>query len=168
MWTLHSATDEHWVPISTIASFKRMRDFETRGTSWLATALRTSAELEVSEDGARVRRRTEVQEPKGAFERSVYAVCPLHEELSTVPSNPATNSNCRKALVRRFQDSSESSSDSLPSTERWRLSVCGALMEPKLSRYVPPLYTYCICLSPTAHRAPSSPNSWTTKALMRS
>jgi lupus La protein len=84
MWTLHSATDEHWIPISTIASFKRMREFEPRGLSWLATVVRTSAELEVSEDGAGVRRRTEVQEPKGAFERSVYAVCPLHDGLPTI------------------------------------------------------------------------------------
>ena len=84
MWTLHSATDEHWVPISTIASFKRMRDFEPRGLSWLTTALRTSTELEVSEDGTRVRRRTEVQEPKGAFDRSVYAVRLLRRLLSTI------------------------------------------------------------------------------------
>lgn len=74
MWSLHAATDEHWVPISTIASFKRMREFEPRGLTWLIEVLRTSAELEVSEDGTKVRRRTEVREPKGAFERSVYAV----------------------------------------------------------------------------------------------
>ncbi|KAH9993373.1 hypothetical protein BJV77DRAFT_1067241 [Russula vinacea] len=73
MWSLHTANDEHWVPIATIASFKRMRDFQLRGVEWVAGVLRTSVELEVSEDGTKVRRRTEVQEPKGAFERSVYA-----------------------------------------------------------------------------------------------
>lgn len=73
MWTLHTANEEHWVPIATIASFKRMREFQPRGVEWVANVLRTSAELEVSEDGTKVRRRTEVQKPKDAFDRSVYA-----------------------------------------------------------------------------------------------
>jgi hypothetical protein len=51
-----------------------------------------------------------------------------------------TDSSCRKALVRRFRGFSESSSDSLASMEKWRLSVCGALTVPKLSRYVLPPY----------------------------
>jgi lupus La protein len=79
MWSLHTANDEHWVPIATIVSFKRMREFQPRGAQWVTDLLRTSGELEVSEDGTKVRRRTEVQEPKGAFDRSVYAVCPLHK-----------------------------------------------------------------------------------------
>lgn len=74
MWTLHTANEEHWVSIATIASFKRMREFQPRGVEWVANVLRTSAELEVSEDGTKVRRRTEVQKPKDAFDRSVYAV----------------------------------------------------------------------------------------------
>jgi lupus La protein len=86
MWSLHAATDEHWVPISTIASFKRMREFEPRGLDWLANVLRTSAELEVSEDEMRVRRRTEVQEPKGAFDRSVYAARLPSKGLPIIPS----------------------------------------------------------------------------------
>ncbi|KAI9508794.1 hypothetical protein F5148DRAFT_1192717 [Russula earlei] len=73
MWSLHAANDEHWVPIATIVSFKRMREFQPRGVQWVADVLRTSGELEVNEDGTKVRRRTEVHEPKGAFERSVYA-----------------------------------------------------------------------------------------------
>ncbi|KAI0262781.1 hypothetical protein BC834DRAFT_844918 [Gloeopeniophorella convolvens] len=73
MWTLHTANEEHWVPISTVASFKRMRDFQAHGIEWLANALRASTDIEVSDDGTKVRRRTEVQEPKGAFDRSVYA-----------------------------------------------------------------------------------------------
>ncbi|KAI0297854.1 hypothetical protein B0F90DRAFT_1818951 [Multifurca ochricompacta] len=73
MWSLHTANEEHWVPIATIASFKRMREFQPRSLEWVADVLRTSTELEVSEDGTKVRRRTEVQEPKGSFDRSVYA-----------------------------------------------------------------------------------------------
>ena len=74
MWTLHTKNAEHWVPISTVGSFKRMRDYSGRGNEWLAKALRLSEELEVDETNTNVRRRTEVQEPKGQFERSVYAV----------------------------------------------------------------------------------------------
>jgi len=115
MWSLYAATDEHWVPISTIASFKRMREFEPRGLTWLIDVLRTSAELEVSEDGTKVRRLTEVREPKGAFERSIYAVRLLRKRLRTFP---ATYSLCRRVSVRKFRDFSESSSDSLPNTEK--------------------------------------------------
>ena len=74
MWTLHTANPEHWVPIKTVASFKRMREFQALGDEWVADALRKSEELEVDEAGANVRRRTEVQPPKGQFERSIYAV----------------------------------------------------------------------------------------------
>ena len=74
MWTLHTANPEHWVPLATVASFKRMREWQDRGTEWLANALRASEELEVSEDGKQLRRRTEVKPPKDQFERSIYAV----------------------------------------------------------------------------------------------
>jgi lupus La protein len=75
MWTLHTASPTHYVPISTVASFKRMRSFNSFGIPWVAQALRSySAELEVDEAGEMVRRRTEVREPMGAWERSVYAV----------------------------------------------------------------------------------------------
>ena len=75
MWKLHSQNEEHWIPIATIASFKRMREFAARGAAWVADALRRgSAELEVDAAGENVRRRTEVRPPKGQFERSVYAV----------------------------------------------------------------------------------------------
>ncbi|TFY55179.1 hypothetical protein EVJ58_g8410, partial [Rhodofomes roseus] len=73
MWTLHTANPEHWVPVSTVASFKRMRDWQKHGIPWITNALRMSTELEVSEDGTKVRRRTEVQPPKDQFERSIYA-----------------------------------------------------------------------------------------------
>ncbi|CDO75997.1 hypothetical protein BN946_scf184780.g4 [Trametes cinnabarina] len=73
MWTLHTADPEHWVPIQTIASFKRMREYQSLGFENLVNALRSSEELEVDEKGEKIRRRTEVQPPKGQFERSVYA-----------------------------------------------------------------------------------------------
>lgn len=73
MWTLYSKDPEHWVPIATVASFKRMRDFSSFGSEWLLDALRTSTFLEVNEAGDKIRRTTEVKEPKDAFDRSVYA-----------------------------------------------------------------------------------------------
>ena len=74
MWTLYSKDPEHWIPIQTVASFKRMREYKAMGDAWVVKALRLSEELEVDETGTKVRRRTEVQVPKGQFERSVYAV----------------------------------------------------------------------------------------------
>jgi hypothetical protein len=121
MWSLHTANDEHWIPIATIASFKRMREFQARGVEWLVDALRTSSELEVSEDGTNVRRITEVQEPKGAFERSVYAVRILTQMGTDRPQ--IAYSPSRKGLARRFQESSESSRNSFPNTGKLRLSV---------------------------------------------
>lgn len=74
MWTLHTANPEHWVPLSTVASFKRMREYTTLGNEWLLNSLRASDELEVDEAGKNIRRKTEVTEPAGQFERSIYAV----------------------------------------------------------------------------------------------
>lgn len=83
MWTLHTKNPDHWVPIETVASFKRMREYQARGNEWVAKALRLSTELEVDETNTNVRRRTEVKEPKGQFERSVYAVRPIHARNTT-------------------------------------------------------------------------------------
>ena len=74
MWTLYSKDPEHWIPIQTVASFKRMRQFSSRGLEWVTNALRLSDFLEVDETGTKVRRTTEPQPPKNQFERSVYAV----------------------------------------------------------------------------------------------
>ena len=75
MWGLHSANDDHWVPLATVTSFKRMKEFQTFGQDWIVDAIRDfSTFLEVDESGISVRRTTEVQEPKGQHERSVYAV----------------------------------------------------------------------------------------------
>jgi len=76
MWTLYSKDPEHWIPIHTVASFKRMREYSSLGVEGLANALRLSEFLEVDETGTKVRRTTEPQEPKNQFERSVYAVRP--------------------------------------------------------------------------------------------
>lgn len=84
MWTLYSKDPEHWIPIATIASFKRMRDYTSHGSEWLVSALRTSTFLEVNSTGDKVRRKTEVKEPKDAFERSVYAKGFPEEEDSTL------------------------------------------------------------------------------------
>jgi lupus La protein len=77
MWGLHTANEDHWVPISTIASFKRMKEFTSLGVEGIAKALRElSQDLEVDDTGTQVRRKHEVQEPKDQFQRSIYAVCP--------------------------------------------------------------------------------------------
>ena len=77
MWTLYTANAEHWIPISTVASFKRMREFTPLGVEWVAKALELSKDLEVDETNTKVRRTKEIQEPKGQFERSIYAVSGL-------------------------------------------------------------------------------------------
>ena len=69
------------MPIKTVASFKRMREFQPLGLEWVVKALQLSEELEVDAAGENVRRKTEVQPPKGQFERSIYAVRGTHGEL---------------------------------------------------------------------------------------
>ena len=146
MWTLHTANEGHWVPIDTIVSFKRMREFQSRGVPWVVDVLRTSAELEVSEDATKVRRRTEVQEPKGAFERSVYAVrLLLFKRLLVLLL--VVKHVYRKASVKSFPVFNKKSSDFLPNTEKWLLSVCGASMAPRHSRYVIPVYPSSLRIS---------------------
>lgn len=80
MWSLHTANEDHWVPIATVASFKRMRTYNEMGIPWVANALRKYSEgLEVDESSEKVRRANPVEEPKGVWERSIYAVrFPLH------------------------------------------------------------------------------------------
>lgn len=75
LWTLHSASPEHWVPLATIASFKRMRQFQVKGVPWIADVLRQgSSLLEIDPSGTKIRRPDEIKEPEGILERSVYAV----------------------------------------------------------------------------------------------
>lgn len=84
MWALYTANPDHWVPVSTVASFKRMREFAPLGVEWVVQALRLSEELEVDETGTKVRRTTEIQEPKGQFERSIYAVSAMIRNSSAL------------------------------------------------------------------------------------
>ena len=52
-----------------------MKEFQAFGQDWIIDAIRKlSTLLEVDDSGSNVRRTTEVQEPKGQHERSVYAV----------------------------------------------------------------------------------------------
>ncbi|SPO28185.1 related to LHP1 - RNA binding protein [Ustilago trichophora] len=75
LFTLTRKDPEGWVPIATIASFKRMRGIkDLLGLEGIADALKASKELlDVSEDGVNVRRRKELVPVKDAFDRSVYA-----------------------------------------------------------------------------------------------
>lgn len=82
MWTLHTTNTDHWVPIKTVSSFKRMRDHAVKGHEFILRALKTSTELEVDDKGENVRRATELQKPKDQFERSVYAVRAFLSEIS--------------------------------------------------------------------------------------
>lgn len=125
MWTLHTANPEHWVPISTVASFKRMREFSSLGEAGLAEALKSSAALEVDETNTKVRRRTEVTEPKGQFERSVYAVsC---QPLCDTPQRRSDRFFWdRKALVRRCRGSRRSSKTSSTNMDARTPSACAA------------------------------------------
>lgn len=74
---LFKATQKNngWVPISTIAMFKRMTKF--RPLEDVVAALKESEKLEVSEDNELVRRKQRLQEPKkehraDAMARSIY------------------------------------------------------------------------------------------------
>ncbi|EJU00549.1 hypothetical protein DACRYDRAFT_23006 [Dacryopinax primogenitus] len=70
---------EHWVPVGTIASFKRMREYTAaKGTAYVADALKPSTLLELSESGEKVRRKValenlESRQSHDAFARSIYA-----------------------------------------------------------------------------------------------
>jgi hypothetical protein len=80
MWGLHTANEEHWVSIATIATFKRMKPYSHLGIQWLIDALREKAEiLEVDEKGEMCRRTSEPKEitQQDLLNRSVYAVSRL-------------------------------------------------------------------------------------------
>ena len=100
MWTLHTANEEHWVPIATVSSFKRMREFASLGLPWIVDALKGSEDLEVDGSGEKVRRRTEVKEPAGQFERSVYAVC-IYECFTTPFTNNLISRKVLETRIRR-------------------------------------------------------------------
>ncbi|OLL26124.1 La [Neolecta irregularis DAH-3] len=83
LWSLTQENDG-WVPIATIASFKRMRRFQP--VDAISEALRQSLNLlEVNQDGTKVRRKTPLVKQAGsaAFDRSIY-VKGFGEETTTM------------------------------------------------------------------------------------
>jgi hypothetical protein len=74
-----------------------MREFTSLGVEWVAKALRMSSELEVDETSTKVRRTTEIQEPKDQFERSIYAVSVILCRIATLTDIAL----CRKDSEKR-------------------------------------------------------------------
>ena len=73
--------ETHWVPLATVASFRRMKEItgKDRDLAWVAESVRRYAskdEVEVDEKGENIRRIKEVKEtkPEEQMERSIYAV----------------------------------------------------------------------------------------------
>ncbi|CCU99296.1 unnamed protein product [Malassezia sympodialis ATCC 42132] len=75
LFTLTRKDPEGWVPIDTLASFKRMKPLrEVLDVAGIADALRASPSLlEVDAEGQRVRRRTPLVPVPDAHTRSIYA-----------------------------------------------------------------------------------------------
>lgn len=75
LFTLTRKDPEGWVPIETLASFKRMRPMrEVLSTQEMAESLRMSESLlEVDAEGLRVRRKAELKPVSDAHTRSIYA-----------------------------------------------------------------------------------------------
>ena len=80
-FSLTACNIEGWVPIKTIMTFKRMREFEQYGVPFVAYALQqTIGEegkdplLAISEDGENVRRKRHLEPNTTAWSRSVYVV----------------------------------------------------------------------------------------------
>ncbi|WOO84147.1 La [Vanrija pseudolonga] len=78
-FSLTACNKEGWVPIKTILTFKRMREFKDLGVEGVAQALREAAEAEgsdpltaVSEDGQNVRRARHFEPNTTQWGRSVY------------------------------------------------------------------------------------------------
>lgn len=73
LWTL-SRKDDGWVPISTLASFKRMRAIrDILGAERILEVLKPSKLLEVDTENQKVKRKKELVPQKDAYERSIYA-----------------------------------------------------------------------------------------------
>ncbi|CAO1628683.1 unnamed protein product [Sympodiomycopsis kandeliae] len=73
LWTL-SRKDDGWVPISTIASFKRMRQVrDTLGVEKILQLLQPSELLQVDAENQKVRRKSPLEPQRDAYDRSIYA-----------------------------------------------------------------------------------------------
>jgi lupus La protein len=78
-----------WVPIETILTFKRMREFETYGVPFVVEALKKVVEAEgrdpllaIDEQAGNVRRIRPMEAQSDAWTRSVYVVSQIHDALS--------------------------------------------------------------------------------------
>ncbi len=67
---------EGYVPLATVSSFKRMRDYQTAyGVPFIAQAVKEkSQEVAVDDKGEMIRRNKKLQKDTTAWERSVYVV----------------------------------------------------------------------------------------------
>ncbi|KAG2174907.1 hypothetical protein INT43_005969 [Umbelopsis isabellina] len=73
LYTLTTTNTDRWVPIATIANFKKMKML-SEDAALITEALKESPELlEVSEDGLKVRRKTELVRPDSPNPRTIYA-----------------------------------------------------------------------------------------------
>ncbi|CAO1613455.1 unnamed protein product [Jaminaea pallidilutea] len=74
LWTL-TRKDDGWVPLSTLASFKRMRPLrEALTEEGILQLLQAQTKLlEVDAEGSRIRRKVPIERPTDSYERSIYA-----------------------------------------------------------------------------------------------
>lgn len=81
LWTLVCKSPEGWVPLETVASFKRMRDYlQSYGLPFIAQAVRDihpvsgqeGNEIEVDAEGKQVRRTKSLEKDTSAWDRTVY------------------------------------------------------------------------------------------------
>jgi hypothetical protein len=81
LWTLVCKSPEGWVPLETVASFKRMREYlQTYGLPFIAQAVRDvhpasgqeGNEIEVDAEGAHVRRTKSLEKDTSAWDRTLY------------------------------------------------------------------------------------------------
>ncbi|KDQ21237.1 hypothetical protein BOTBODRAFT_168550 [Botryobasidium botryosum FD-172 SS1] len=74
VWALYNEQLSHWIPIDQFARYGKMADFQQKGVSWLAEALRTSnGVIEVDERGKSIRRIHKVPNYQGQLKRTVLA-----------------------------------------------------------------------------------------------
>lgn len=81
LWTLVCKSAEGWVPLETVASFRRMREYlQTYGLPFIAQAVRDvhpvpgqeGNEIEVDVEGKQVRRTKSLEKDTSAWDRTVY------------------------------------------------------------------------------------------------
>jgi len=131
MWTLYSNRTDHYIPIKTIASFKRMRQYSEHGPQWLVDALQKSESLEVDPSGEFVRRTTEPKETvlADAFERSVYAVrarffCACYSHPNYMNAVLIRSPTHRKALATKLLTCKSDLNSFSQNTARSTLYAC--------------------------------------------